>query len=238
MPNNPDESILSEAIKWLDDIGCYEPLNVDKRSFHGLIPKSHNSNEGSSEEVISENINLEIIDNIQSLKEFLLSKNFISQSNNIFYEGSTKADLMVIGDKPEDTIIKNTKPFHGELEKLLDAMLKAIGFDKSNTYYTNLHFNITKIEANLDLELEIIKKQILIVKPKIIIMFGAEVTKLLTNTEDSIFKSRGKWYNIKIKENLESVLGISMFHPRYVLVHPESKKETWKDLKEVRKKIT
>ncbi|MFP6779743.1 MAG: uracil-DNA glycosylase [Alphaproteobacteria bacterium] len=238
MPNNPDESILNEAIKWLDDIGCYEPLNADTRSFHGLISKSHNSNEGSSEEVISKNINLEIIDNIQSLKEFLLSKNFISQSNNIFYEGSTKADLMVIGDKPEDTIIKNTKPFHGELEKLLDAMLKAIGFDKSNTYYTNLHFNITKIEANLDLELEIIKKQILIVKPKIIIMFGAEVTKLLTNTEDSIFKSRGKWYNIKIKENLESVLGISMFHPRYVLVHPESKKETWKDLKEVRKKIT
>ena len=75
------------------------------------------------------------------------------------------------------------------------------------------------------------------IKPKIIIMFGAEVTKLLTNTEDSIFKSRGKWYNIKIKENLESVLAISMFHPRYVLVNPESKKETWKDLKEVRKKL-
>jgi uracil-DNA glycosylase len=29
-----------------------------------------------------------------------------------------------------------------------------------------------------------------------------------------------------------------MFHPRYVLVHPESKKETWKDLKEVRSKFT
>ena len=238
MPNNPDESILNEAIKWLDDIGCYEPLNADTRSFHGLISKSHNSNEGSSEEVISKNINLEIIDNIQSLKEFLLSKNFISQSNNIFYEGSTKADLMVIGDKPDDIKVKNSRPFDGELEKLLDAMLKAIGFDKRNTYYTNLRCNPKKIDTNLDLELEIIKKQILIVEPKIIIMFGAEATRLLTNNEDSIFKSRGHWYDINIDDNLEPVLGISMFHPRYILAHPESKKETWKDLKEVRSKFT
>ena len=48
-------------------------------------------------------------------------------------------------------------------------MLKAIGFDKSNTYYTNLRFNSTKLDINLDLELEIVKKQIIIVKPKIII---------------------------------------------------------------------
>ena len=34
------------------------------------------------------------------------------------------------------------------------------------------------------------------------------------------------------------VPGISMFHPRYILAHPESKKETWKDLKEVRSKFT
>ena len=45
---------------------------------------------------------------------------------------------------------------------------------------------------------EIIKKQITIVKPKVIIMFGAEVTKILSNTEDSIFHSRGKWYDIYI----------------------------------------
>ena len=238
MPNNADDSIYSEAIKWLYDIGCDVPLNVDKRSFHGLISRPFNSNDELSDRVISENINLENIDNINSLKKFLLSKNFISDSNTIFYEGSTKADLMVIGDKPEDIILKNTKPFHGELEKLLDAMLKAIGFDKSNTYYTNLRCNSTKLDTNIDLELEIIKKQIFIVKPKIIIMFGAEATKLLTNTEDSIFKSRGRWYDIKIDDNLEPILGISMFHPRYVLVHPESKKETWKDLKEVRRKFT
>ena len=59
-------------------------------------------------------------------------------------------------------------------------------------------------------------------------MFGAEATRLLTNNEDSIFKSRGHWYDINIDDNLEPVLGISMFHPRYILAHPESKKETWK----------
>ena len=238
MPNNTDNSVYSEAIKWLYDMGCDESLNVNKRSFHGLISIPLDVNDEPSDKVISDNINLKNIDNIDLLKKFLLSKNFISDSNAVFYEGSTKADLMVIGDKPDDIMVKNRRPFHGELEKLLDAMLKAIGFDKRNTYYTNLRCNPKKIDINLDLELEIIKKQILIVEPKIIIMFGAEATRLLTNNEDSIFKSRGHWYDINIDDNLEPVLGISMFHPRYILAHPESKKETWKDLKEVRSKFT
>jgi len=237
MPKNFNQYIITETIKWLDDIGCDEPLNIDKRSFHGLITSFHNSNNEKNDKLIDEDINIEHIDNIPSLEKFLLSKNNILDSNSLFFEGFPKADLMIIGDKPEDSNTKNTKPFHGEVKQLLDAMLKAIGFDKSNTYYTNLRFNSTKLDINLDLELEIVKKQIIIVKPKIIIMFGAEATKLLANTEKSIFHSRGQWYDIKIDDKLKPVHGISMFHPRYILAHPESKKETWKDLKAVRKKL-
>ena len=58
MPNNADDSIYSEDIKWLYDIGCDVPLNVDKRSFHGLISRPFNSNDELSDRVISENINL------------------------------------------------------------------------------------------------------------------------------------------------------------------------------------
>ena len=234
MPKNHNESVTVEAIKWLYDIGCDEPLNVDKRSFHGLISSIDKINDKKTYSGFNEHLNFEKIDSIKLLEEYLLSKNIILDCSIPFYDGSDKADLMVIGDKPEN--LTNKKPFQGEEGKLLDAMLKAISFDKTNTYYTNLHFASIKLDMNL--LLKIIKKQISIVEPKVIIMLGAEVTKVLSNTEDSIFHSRGKWYDINIEDNLEPVLGISMFHPRYILVNKESKKETWEDLKEIRKKLT
>ena len=217
-----------------DRIGCDEPLCIDKQSSHNLISDKYNINDEKKDLKSSNDIDLEKIDTMKSLEQYLLSKNIISDSNIPFYSGSEKADLMVIGDKPED--LNKKRPFQGKVETLLDAMLKAISFDKTNTYYTNLYF--TSRSQSSKLVLEIIKKQITIVKPKVIIMFGAEVTKILSNTEDSIFHSRGKWYDIYIDDNVESVNGISMFHPRYILANNESKKDTWYDLKEIRKKLS
>ena len=235
MPRN-NETFLIDTIKWLNDIGCDEVLNINKRSFYGVISNLDNINVDKAHSEVSGQINFEKIENINSLEQYLLTNKIILDSNILFYEGIETADLMVIGDKYEDRIIKNKKPFEGEVGILLDAMLKAISFDKTNTYFTNLHFGSSNIDKNL--ALKIIKKQISIVKPKIIIMFGAEVTKALSNTEDSIFHSRGKWYNINIGDNLETFSGISMFHPRYLLGNKDSKKEAWEDLKAVRNKLT
>jgi uracil-DNA glycosylase len=223
-----------EAINWLKDIGCDEPVTNSQRSFHGLI-----SRDNPSPSILNNSLNnkshLDIISSIQELKKYLYSKYSISNTNFSFYDGSEKADLMVIGDKSEDTNIKKSKPFQGKEGKLLDAMLKAIEYDRNTTYYTNLYFPVVKLDVNL--ALDIVKKQIAIVQPKIIIMFGSEVTKLLSRTEEGIFQTRGKWYDINISNGSEPISGISMFHPRYVLVHPESKKESWLDLKAVRKKL-
>lgn len=234
MPKNHSNEVIIEAIKWLNEIGCDEPLCIDKQSSHNLISDKYNINDEKKDLKYSNDIDLEKINTMKSLEQYLLSKNIISDFSTPFYSGSEKADLMVIGDKPED--LNKKRPFQGKVETLLDAMLKAISFDKTNTYYTNLYF--TSLSQSPKLVLEIIKKQITIVKPKVIIMFGAEVTKILSNTEDSIFHSRGKWYDIYIDDNVESVNGISMFHPRYILANNESKKDTWSDLKEIRKKLS
>ena len=234
MPKNHTNEVIIEAIKWLNEIGCDEPLCIDKQSSHNLIFDKYNSNDEKKDRNNSNDIDIEKIDTIKSLEQYLLSKNIISDSNIPFYSGSEKADLMVIGDKPEE--LNKKRPFQGKVETLLDAMLKAISFDQTNTYYTNLYF--TSLSQSPKLVLEIIKKQITIVKPKVIIMFGAEVTRVLSNSEDSIFHSRGKWYDIYISDDIEPVNGISMFHPRYILANIESKKETWSDLKEIRKKLS
>ena len=130
--------VIIEAIKWLNEIGCDEPLCIDKQSSHNLISDNDNINDEKKDLKYRDDFDLEKIDTIKSLERYLLSKNIISDFNIPFYSGSDKADLMVIGDKPED--LNNNKPFQGKVETLLDAMLKAISYDKTNTYYTNLYF--------------------------------------------------------------------------------------------------
>ena len=155
-----------------------------------------------------------------------------------FYDGNISSDLMVIGDRPSNIDLKAGKPFQGEVGKLLDAMLKAIKFDRNNTYFSNLNYiDSIKNEYN-DLFLAFIHKQIQLVSPKIIIMFGAEVTKTMTGENNGIFASRGKWFNLKSRFINTSFLAISMFHPRQLIVKPENKKESWIDLKEIRQKYT
>ena len=230
MSTKHNDSLLIETIKWLGDIGCDEPLNSNKRDFYGLI--SSNEDLYYRKNDLKDSLNFEDLDNIKSLEKFLSLK--MPGFSAFSYDGYENADLMVIGDKSEGANNKNNKPFQGEVGKLLNAMLKAIGFDQSNTYYTNIY----SISDNIDKNMinDIIKKQISIVAPKVIIMLGAESTKALTNTEDSIFHTRGQWYNI---DNISKLIpAISMFHPRYVLVHPNSKRETWEDLKSVKNKLT
>ena len=69
-------------------------------------------------------------------------------------------------------------------------------------------------------------------------MFGAEATKSLTKIDKGFLNTRGQWFDID-NIGMSSVIScISMFHPRYILAHPKSKKESWIDLKSVREKLS
>jgi uracil-DNA glycosylase len=243
MSNQSTNSLYTEALSWLRDMGCDEPVNDIKRTFYGLrskenISKVHFNNINIKSKSIKSSI--DSIGNINDLNDYvrlnLLPNNTSLYSKFAFFDGYEEADLMIIGDKPDSLDIKIGKPFQGEIGNLLNAMLKAISFNRSNTFFTNIHFYNTDIQ--IDISLQIVKKQIEIVKPKIIVLLGAEATKSLLKIDKGIFQTRGKWFSI---ENLitNSVLPcISMFHPRYVLAHPHSKKETWLDLQAIRDKLS
>jgi len=232
--------LYKEAINWLYDMGCDEVVTESVRNFHGLRENEDNKivfhKEGSS--IKSLNLmNIMTIKELESyVKSYIVEYHNFSDSKFIFSDGDDNADLMVIGDKPESANVKVGRPFQGESGDLLHAMLKAINYNKTNTFYTNINFYDSSIK--FENSLLIVKKIISIVKPKVIIMFGAEATKALTNKDKGIFHTRGKWFDIEILDYNIVISGISMFHPRYVLMHPESKKESWVDLKSVRQKLS
>ena len=66
----------------------------------------------------------------------------------------------------------------------------------------------------------------------------SEVTKCLTKIDKDFLNTKGQWFDLD-NIGMPSVIScISMFHPRYILAHPKSKKESWIDLKSVREKLS
>ena len=234
-----------EIIKWLSDMGCNEPLSLESHYTQSIKKEIklknffNNKNNYMNE--------LTRIDEFKYLEEFIYNSQYLDLSENennfSFYDGYINADLMVIGDFPSEEDLKYGKPFQGKIGNLLGLMLKAIKFDKKNTYYTNVDmFNFKlineKIDDKINFFLSILDKQIELVSPKTIIMFGKNVTNLLTGSDQEISLSRGKWFEIKTKPKNHSYNAISMLHPRDLLINPENKKETWEDLKDIRKKYS
>ena len=242
MSEKPINTLHTEAIVWLSDMGYDEPTDDIQRNYYGLrsTVKADKilTNDQSNSELKINTLNIEHIDNISDLFKYISLSPLINniKSKFTFFDGNTDANLMIIGDKPDIEDIKAGKPFQGESGNLLDAMLQAIGHNRSNTYFTNMHCYTS--EVSIDLSLQILYKQIKIVNPKIIIMLGAEVVKNLMKTDNGIFNSRGKWFELLQPLSKSSISCISMFHPRYVLVNPQNKKESWTDLKSVRDKLS
>ncbi|PPR28010.1 MAG: hypothetical protein CFH32_01451 [Alphaproteobacteria bacterium MarineAlpha9_Bin2] len=235
--------------EWLSSMGCDEVLDKEARKFYGirkLDEKQSMESPQDRKKITQNNYSLDNFKSIGDLKKFVKNKIINMEKNNlkgfIFNEGNISSDLMVIGDNPETLDINNLKSFQGEVGFLLLAMLKAIDFDDNNTYFTNMFFcPYTKgkkpiLEDVLD-NVNLVKKQVEIIQPKVIIMFGSITTQSLTGKREGIFTTRGNWYDIEIGNNAKVFPAISMYQPDYLLTRPDKKKEAWADLIEVKKKI-
>ena len=240
-------SIIAE---WLSSMGCDEILDNEPRKFYGIRQSNEElivNVQDVGKELDTNSISLNSCKNIDELKEYV-EQQYLNAGNDdskgfIFSEGNIGSDLMIIGDNPETLDINNIKSFQGEIGVLLMAMIKAINFDCKNTYFTNLSFrsyiNGRKPVLNDVLKnIHVVKRQIELVGPKVIIMFGSIATQSLTGTREGIFSTRGKWYKLVTEGSKRIFPAISMYHPGYLIARPDKKKDAWADLIAVKNKIS
>ena len=64
---------------------------------------------------------------------------------------------------------------------------------------------------------------------------GSTAMEALFGTKIKISKERGNWKELIIKQ--KTYLTMITFHPAYLLRQADQKKYSWKDLKEIKKKI-
>src|SRR5690606_8240794 len=64
----------------------------------------------------------------------------------VFGEGSTRADLVLVGEQPGDREDQVGRPFIGPAGRLLDGVLADAGIDRRRTYVTNVvkHFKFSR----------------------------------------------------------------------------------------------
>lgn len=79
--------------------------------------------------------------------------------------------------------------------------------------------------------LDYLRNQVMLVKPKIIVLLGSVALKNILGKEYGITASRGKWIERK------DILYMPTWHPAALLRDDNKKIEFWQDLKEVKARL-
>lgn len=154
----------------------------------------------------------------------------------IFGTGKTDADVVIVGESPGPPDADSEKPFMGPVGDLLVRILASIGLKREDVYLTNI---VKFISQGDELTPDIIKfftpylvREILAIKPKIVISLGNTPTKALLNTKKSITQMRGEFYDF------HGIKLMPTFNPAYLLRDATKKREVWEDMKMVRAALT
>lgn len=155
----------------------------------------------------------------------------------VFGEGAASAELMLIGEGPGVDDAATGLPFQGQAGVLLNKMLVAINLARAECYVCNVIKRIPPGERNFSAE-EIedcrpfLLRQILVVRPRIIVAFGALAGQTLLRSKKTISELRGRQFTLRLNEFEVSV--VPTFNPAYLLRVAGKKREAWEDLKLVR----
>jgi len=151
-------------------------------------------------------------------------------TQTVFGVGDEQADWLFVGEGPGADEDARGEPFVGQAGKLLDNMLLALKLKRGNQVYIA---NIVKCRppGNRAPEpdevascLPYLKRQIALIKPKIIVALGKTAANALLGRDATLASLRGKAHDF------EGVPLVITYHPAYLLRTPLDKAKTWQDL--------
>ncbi len=180
----------------------------------------------------------ELIATIQGFEGCPLKR---TATTTCIFDGNPRARIMMVGEAPGREEDRLGKPFVGPAGKLLDKMLAAIGLDRETVYITNTLYwrppgNRTPTTEEIVLCLPFLERQVALIKPDVLIYTGGTAAKAMLNRSEGITRLRGRWFSLERPE-FNAIPAIAMFHPAYLLRQPARKRESWRDLLEIRAKI-
>ena len=159
-----------------------------------------------------------------------------NRTNIVFGQGNKKARLMFIGEGPGADEDKQGIPFVGKAGQLMNNAFQALEINREDVYIANIvkcraPSNRVPEDDEAQTCLNYLRNQVILIKPKIIVLLGSTALKNILGKEYGITAVRGNW----MEKN--GIKYMPTWHPAALLRDENKKIEFWQDLKEAKKYI-
>lgn len=163
-------------------------------------------------------------------------------NSTVFADGNPEASVMCIGEAPGQEEDRRGLPFVGPSGRLLDRMLGSIGFDRSTCYITNVvpwrpPANRKPTPDEVAVCLPFLTRHIELVDPQVLILLGGASAAAVLAKADGINRLRGRWFEFNSPGLPRPIPALATFHPAYLLRTPEAKRDAWRDLLMVKRRL-
>lgn len=159
-----------------------------------------------------------------------------TRTNCVFGTGNTNADLLFVGEAPGDNEDKTGTPFVGRAGQLLDKYLYAVDIPRDSVYIANIlkcrpPKNRDPLPAEEDACMDFLRRQVRLIKPKVIVCLGRISAMRLIKPDFKITKEHGVWFE------RGNFLITAVYHPALLLRDPRKKEDMMEDMKAIKAKL-
>ena len=165
-----------------------------------------------------------------SIKDCKKCKLCDARQNIVFGIGNPNAEIMFIGEGPGGDEDRQGEPFIGKAGQLMNKAFDVVGIKREEVYIANVvkcrpPNNRDPEEDEIQACMDYLRNQVMIIKPKIIVLLGRIALQNILGKEYKITASRGKWVEKK------GILYMPTWHPAALLRDETKKIEFLNDLK-------
>jgi uracil-DNA glycosylase family 4 len=159
---------------------------------------------------------------------------YATATNPVPGEGSSTANLMIVGEAPGATEDETGRPFVGAAGQLLTKILAAVDLKREDTFICNVlkhrpPGNRNPMPDEVTACSPYLLRQVELIRPKAILALGMFAAQTLLQTKLAIGKLRGQVHRF------HGVPLIVTYHPAALLRNPSWKRPTWEDVQLVRR---
>lgn len=161
-------------------------------------------------------------------------------SGYVLGEGDPDSPVLFVGEAPGEEEDQQKRPFVGRAGRYLNQKLEEIGLKRESIYITNVvksrpPGNRKPTLKEMQSCLQYLRKEIEIIKPKLIVCLGSTALEGILGKSLPITKHRGQVFDYPFDRDIKVLL---TYHPAYILRNPLAEREFLEDLKRVKDLIS
>ena len=86
--------------------------------------------------------------------------------------------------------------------------------------------------------LPFLERHIVLAAPRLLVLLGGAASKFVLGIEDGIMRLRGKWRAYEPQDGGAEIPVLPTLHPAYLLRQPAEKAKAWRDLLQIKKRLS